>query len=100
VAHASAIGLDHYAFELADWAAFRAWGDFLAAQGVDIIWGPGRHGPGNNLFFFVLDPDGNRVEFSCEMEQFHDETMTYTPRIWEADPHTVNLWGPGPPWRR
>jgi len=24
-----------------------------------------RHGPGNNLFFMIEDPDGHKVEFSA-----------------------------------
>jgi catechol 2,3-dioxygenase len=93
-------GLDHYAFELPDWSSFKAWCDHLAAQAIEIIWGPGRHGPGNNLFFFTLDPDGNRVEYSAEIELFQDDYMVYTPRVWKKSPKSVNLWGPGAPWPR
>lgn len=92
--------LDHFAFELPDWASFKEWCDYLADQMIEIVWGPGRHGPGNNLFFFTLDPDGNRVEFSCELEKFKDQYMEYTPRVWDHNPKSVNLWGPGPPWKR
>ena len=93
-------GLDHFAFELPDWASFKEWCDYLCEQNVEIVWGPGRHGPGNNLFFFTLDPDGNRVEYSCELEKFRDHYMDYTPRAWRNDPKSVNLWGPGAPWKR
>lgn len=93
-------GLDHMAFELPNWHSFQLWCDYLAMHNIDILWGPGRHGPGHNLFFFVLDPDGNRVEFSCELEKFEDEHMVYTPRVWKRSPKTVNLWGPGAPWPR
>ncbi len=33
-----------------------------------MFFGPGRHGPGNNLFFMVVDADRNRLEFSAELE--------------------------------
>jgi len=33
-----------------------------------VKWGPGRHGPGNNLFVFIHDLDGNWVEVSAELE--------------------------------
>ncbi|MTD55260.1 glyoxalase [Amycolatopsis sp. RM579] len=86
-------GLDHYSYDLAEWADFKAWCDRLTDQEVDVVWGPGRHGPGNNLFIFFDDPAGNHVELSAEMEQFHDDRVTYTPRRWEPVPRSVNLWG-------
>jgi hypothetical protein len=65
-----------------------------------VQWGPGRHGPGNNLFLFFDDPAGNHVELSAEMERFFDDYAQYEPRIWNADPATVNLWGGQVPrWR-
>jgi catechol 2,3-dioxygenase-like lactoylglutathione lyase family enzyme len=86
-------GLDHYSYDLAEWADFKAWCDRLTDDGVDVVWGPGRHGPGNNLFVFFDDPAGNHVELSAEMEKFHDDRVTYVPRRWEPVPNSVNLWG-------
>jgi catechol 2,3-dioxygenase len=42
--------------------------------------GPGRHGPGNNLFVFFDDPSGNHIELSAEMERFHDDLVDYPVR--------------------
>lgn len=98
-AHTEA-ALDHYAFELADWDAFKEWCDYLGESGIEVIWGPGRHGPGNNLFIFTLDPDGNRIEYSGEMERFRDQYMDFQPRVWKECAQTVNLWGVGAPWTR
>jgi catechol 2,3-dioxygenase len=85
--------LDHYSYDLAEWADFKAWCDRLTDEDVDVTWGPGRHGPGNNLFVFFDDPAGNHVELSAEMEKFHDDRVTYVPRRWKPIPNTVNLWG-------
>ncbi|MEU0510853.1 MULTISPECIES: VOC family protein [Amycolatopsis] len=85
--------LDHYSYDLAEWADFKAWCDRLTDEGVDVVWGPGRHGPGNNLFVFFDDPAGNHVELSAEMEKFHDDRVTYVPRRWDPVPRSVNLWG-------
>ncbi|MFI6213983.1 VOC family protein [Nocardia brasiliensis] len=85
--------LDHYSFDLAEWNDFKRWCDRLTEQEVDVAWGPGRHGPGNNLFVFADDPAGNHVELSAEMEKFHDDRATYTPRHWDPVPRSVNLWG-------
>lgn len=94
-------GLDHYCYEVEDWEDLRRWCDELAAGGVALSWGPGRHGPGNNLFVMVDDPDGVHVELSCGMERFWDDLVDYpAPRNWAAGGRSVNLWGPTPEWRR
>jgi catechol-2,3-dioxygenase len=93
-------GLDHYAFEVPDWAALRHWCDELGRQNVPVCWGPGRHGPGNNLFIMFDDVDCVHVELSSDMERYWDELAEYVPRQWSPTTRTVNLWGPAPPWRR
>jgi catechol 2,3-dioxygenase len=101
IVEGSAGGLDHYCYEVEDWNELKYWCDQLAAGGVRVTWGPGRHGPGNNLFIFFDDPDGARIELSCEMERFWDESVAYSlPRNWTSAAHAVNLWGPAPEWRR
>ena len=93
-------GLDHFSFDLDGWADFKVWADRVSDLGVTVQWGPGRHGPGNNLFLFIDDPDGNHIELSAEMERFFDDRADYAPRIWRAGPSTVNLWGGQvPQWR-
>lgn len=85
--------LDHYSYDLAEWEDFKSWCDRLTEIGVDVVWGPGRHGPGNNLFVFFDDPAGNHIELSAEMEKFHDDRATYVTRQWRPVPASVNLWG-------
>ncbi len=93
--------LDHFAFEVGSWAELGVWCDELARRDVPLTWGPGRHGPGNNLFVMFDDPDGQHVELSCEMERFWDDLADYAelPRRWGRTQRTVNLWGPVPAWR-
>ena len=52
-------GLDHFCFEVRDWADIGRWCDELAAGDVLVSWGPGRHGPGNNLFIMFDTPTGS-----------------------------------------
>lgn len=93
-------GLDHFSFDLDGWPDFKTWADRLTDIGVPVQWGPGRHGPGNNLFLFFDDVDGNHIELSAEMERFFDGIAAYEPRMWEEVPTTVNLWGGQlPRWR-
>ena len=55
------------------------------------MWGPGRHGPGNNLFIFIEDLDKNWLEFSAELEIIHDRKVNE----WPQSEKTLNLWGKG-----
>ncbi len=98
-ADVSAGALDHFSFDLGGWADFKDWSDHLSRHRVPLTWGPGRHGPGNNLFLMFNDPDDNRIELSAEMETYFDELATYPPRTWGTEQRTVNLWGPAPAWR-
>jgi catechol 2,3-dioxygenase-like lactoylglutathione lyase family enzyme len=93
--------IDHYSYDLAEWEDFKSWCDRLTELDVPVTWGPGRHGPGNNLFVFFDDPAGNHIELSAEMEKFYDDRVEYVPRQWTPAPQTVNLWGgQTPSWRR
>ena len=70
--------------------SFNDWGDRFAKERIAMFFGPGRHGPGNNLFFMVTDPDGNKLELSAELE-----TMLpgQAPRVWPNTGYTLNTWG-------
>lgn len=89
---ASQIAPDHHAYETSCWNDIRDWADHMAKERIKIWWGPGRHGPGNNLFFMIRDPHGHAIELSAEVEHMPREMP---PRIWPMDERTLNLWGPG-----
>ena len=82
-------GLDHYSFEAGTWEWIKNWCDHFSKHNMQLIWGPGRHGPGNNLFAFIEDPDGNKIEISAELEIVHDRQT----KKWPHEPKTLNLWG-------
>lgn len=81
---------DHISLETSGWMAIRDWADHFAEREIPIWWGPGRHGPGNNLFFMIRDPDGNRIELSAESEHM---PMEMSGRTWPHNERTLNLWG-------
>ena len=81
---------DHHAYETGGWMDIRDWGDRVASLRIPMWWGPGRHGPGNNLFFMVEDPDGYKVEFSAELELMQEDARY---RTWPHEQRTLNLWG-------
>lgn len=82
--------LDHHAYETTCWNDIRDWGDRFGKDRIPMFWGPGRHGPGNNLFFMVRDVDGNKLELSAELENFAPDQP---PRTWPNSEHTLNYWG-------
>jgi len=81
---------DHVSCETRDTAAVIAWADRAAARRIPIHWGIGRHGPGNDVFFMVKDPDDNLVEISAEIERVAADRAT---GLWAHEPRTLNLWG-------
>ncbi len=92
-------GVHHIAFEVSGWEAYRVVCDHLAAHGLTVEYGPGRHIPGQSLFTYVRDPSsGLRLELFSDMAHINDE-QTYEPIKWEMTdrPQTINQWGPGPP---
>lgn len=89
-------GLHHVAYQLADAATMVTFADHLASLGTPAEYGVGRHGPGSNLFLYVRDPAGNRVELTAD--------MAFVPvgaphRVWEGkEVSIVNTIAPyGPP---
>jgi len=81
---------DHQSFETSGWNALGEWADRMVALRVPIIWGIGRHGPGNDTFFMVRDPDGNLAEISSDIEVCAPERPA---GLWPHEERTLNLWG-------
>lgn len=94
---AQADSLHHYAFELQDWGAIQRYADQLALLGKRLVWGPGRHGPGRNLYTYTPDPDNVIVEGYADLLTIDDEA-NYVPIDWDVrGADALNLWGPPPP---
>jgi len=81
---------DHQSFEAPDWESLKNWADHMGYLRQEIVWGVGRHGPGNDVFFMVRDPDGNLAEISSEIEVC---TPDRPMGIWKHEERTLNLWG-------
>jgi catechol 2,3-dioxygenase-like lactoylglutathione lyase family enzyme len=91
------VGLNHYAWGVENLAILGALADVVSRNGGRFIWGPGRHGAGNNLFTYHFDPAGCIVEYYADIYQVWDE-RTYVAGRWSLDDwRFANLWGPGPP---
>ncbi len=97
--------MHHIAYEVKDWAEMLRACDWLGYNGYHIIWGPGRHIIGDNIFIYHRDPDGQVIELYCEMAKIEDDCLgqfatrpwrhdlPYKPQTWDL--HTMgNFWGP------
>jgi catechol-2,3-dioxygenase len=91
-------GLHHYAFDAYAFEDLVGVADTLVLKGRTMLWGPGRHGAGDNIFTYYVDPNGCIVETSVGMARI-DNDVLYHPRTWGApsDPKMRNLWGPPSP---
>ena len=90
--------LSHYAYAWPDLNALGRVADRLkAARGCRCIWGPSRHGPGNNHFLYFHDEDGAMIECCAELAQMQRDG--YQPKNWPMQPGTINQWGGPPPPR-
>ena len=94
----------HTAFELRDWSHMHEACDYLSLNGYKLLWGPGRHGIGHNLFAYHRAPNGLITETFAELDRVNEELGYFEPRpwhrdnpqrpkVWEKDPSASNLWG-------
>lgn len=89
--------MHHIAFEVESWEGFAREADILAANGVSVGWGPGRHAPSRNYFMYFDDDDGNRIEWMAGVRQIPDD-VTHEPAVFDPSvPTTWNVWGVMPP---
>lgn len=85
-------GLHHSSWEVASWEEFKHMADHLMEHGRPLYWGPGRHGPGNNLFTYFRDAEGNIIEIYAELQLITPESP-YEPRVWDLNQNAVDRWG-------
>jgi catechol 2,3-dioxygenase len=94
-AQAAGPGVHHMAYEIESFAHLEAFLDRLAERGTRLMWGPGRHGPGNNIFVYLEDPEGNLVEVYTDLVQIPNE-HDYVAGDWTDLQEVGNSWGPLP----
>lgn len=71
----------------------------LRKRGLPPAWGPGRHGPGNNIFCYFNDPFGYVAEYTSDIDYITDEAA-HQPQVWQRTPEAMDRWdtaGPPPP---
>ena len=85
--------LNHIAFEMPDLESVMRGAGRMRDDGRAIEWGPGRHGPGNNVFCYFLGPEDMPVELTAEMQQVDATHRAKTPEEWTWAPGRLDYWG-------
>lgn len=92
-ARAGFASLNHIAFEMADLDAVMRGIGRLRDHGASPAWGPGRHGPGANVYAYYIAPFGPVIEFSTAVEKVPEDYPVGTPEDWVWPPNRIDQWG-------
>ena len=97
LAQAPVEGLNHIAFLLPELEGVMFASGRLRDHGFEMGWGVGRHGPGNNVFSYFIDPLGYVVEYTADVLQVDDTYRIGTPSDWTWPKGRTDQWGIAPP---
>ena len=83
-------GIQHLAFRVYGLEALMLGVGRMRKAGLDPIWGPGRHGPGGNMFTYFADPNGYVVEFTTDQFKIDENSQ---PKEWARTVENADTWG-------
>jgi len=96
IARGPHVALHHASFEMRGIDEYMRGTGRLLRSGVEKVWGPGRHMAGNNTFSYFIDPHGNTVEYTTELEQLDEDS--WHPHLYDfTDPMVSDQWGTANP---
>ena len=105
VVKSHAPGLHHYSFEFPEFEMYCRLGDILDRFDRELLWGPGRHRPGDNTYAYYVDSAGCICECSGPMSSVADDAA-FVPRVITNlkrpdNVRDMNVWGTPAPveWR-
>lgn len=96
IADAAVNGLNHVAFMMPSLEGVMRASGRMVDHGYPIGWGVGRHGPGDNVFAYFVDPFGIVVEYTAEVLQVDDAYRVGGPADWTWPPGRTDHWGIAP----
>jgi catechol 2,3-dioxygenase len=97
IADAPVNSLNHIAFMMPDLEGVMIGSGRMVDHGFPIAWGVGRHGPGDNVFSYFIDPFGIVIEYTAEVLQVDDTYLPRGPADWTWPPGRTDQWGIAPP---
>lgn len=84
--------LHHASFELRGLDEYMRGTGRAVRAGIHQLWGPGRHLAGNNTFSYFLDPSGNTMEYTTELELIDEDS--WHPHLYDfTRPDVADQWG-------
>jgi catechol-2,3-dioxygenase len=92
-ARAGYASLNHIAFDMPGLDSVMRGIGRLRDAGYPVVWGPGRHGPGNNVFGYFIGPHGGVVEYTAEVSEVGDDYRVGSPGDWQWPPGRIDHWG-------
>jgi catechol 2,3-dioxygenase-like lactoylglutathione lyase family enzyme len=92
VSRAPHVAINHISFELRGVDEYMRGTGRLLRDGIQKVWGPGRHYAGDNTFSYFMDKVGNCVEYTTELETVDwDE---HHPSVFDVTkPEFIDQWG-------
>lgn len=85
------VKLHHHAWETQSIVDLSRLADRLARRGSRLLWGPVRHGAGDNIAVYYEEPTGAVIELYTDMEHIYDRERPA--RFWEEnDMWWLNQW--------
>ena len=69
---------NHVAYDVPDIDAVMKGISRVRERASDVLWGPGRHTAGNNVFAYFATPAGYVVEYTTDLEAVDDDTWVAT----------------------
>jgi 2,3-dihydroxy-p-cumate/2,3-dihydroxybenzoate 3,4-dioxygenase len=85
--------LNHIAFDMRDIDAVMNGIGRMREAGHACTWGPGRHGPGNNVFGYFVAPFGPVIEYTAEVDEVGEDYRVGAPEDWKWPPGRTDHWG-------
>jgi catechol 2,3-dioxygenase len=97
--------LNHVAYEMPNIDGLMRGAGRMKESGFNIEWGVGRHGPGNNVFSYFIEPNGFVTEYTTEVEQVNDaDHVPQSAEYWHKIAPIPDRWRtagpPGPKMRK
>jgi 2,3-dihydroxy-p-cumate/2,3-dihydroxybenzoate 3,4-dioxygenase len=92
-ARAGFASLNHVAFEMDDLDAVMRGIGWMRDHDFAPAWGPGRHGPGDNVYAYYIAPFGPVIEYSTAVEKVPADYRTGEPDEWTWSEQRIDQWG-------
>lgn len=89
-------GLNHVSFRVRDVDELMVGRELLESAGHGVVWGPGRHSIGSDLFAYFRNPAGGFIEYHADEDVITD-SEAWVPRTFNVETDRLGGWGGPPP---